>query len=78
MHEDENEKELSEEIIEKKFNNNDLTRNKTNKLYLKSNLKNEHVHFFFINNNTYFGCISRKMMNNEGLYKWHHGVQYKV
>ncbi|XP_047362769.1 radial spoke head 10 homolog B-like isoform X2 [Vespa velutina] len=77
MLEDENEKELSEDIIEKRFNNNNLTRDKTNKLYLKSNLKDKNIHFFFINNNTYFGCTSRKMMNNEGLYKWHHGVQYK-
>ncbi|XP_035742575.1 radial spoke head 10 homolog B-like isoform X2 [Vespa mandarinia] len=77
MHEDENEKELSEDIIEKRFNNNDLTRDKTNKLYLKSNLKDKNIHFFFINNNTYFGSTSRKMMNDEGLYKWHHGVQYK-
>ncbi|XP_043680510.1 radial spoke head 10 homolog B-like [Vespula pensylvanica] len=74
--ENENEIELLEDI-EKRFNNNDFTRDKIKKLYLKSNLKDEHVHFFFINDNTYFGCTSRKMMNDEGLYKWHHGVQYK-
>ncbi|XP_015185804.1 PREDICTED: radial spoke head 10 homolog B-like isoform X2 [Polistes dominula] len=74
----ENEGTSLEDITETKFDeNNDLIRDKTNKLYLRSSLKEEHIHFYFLNNNSYCGCTSRKMMNGEGLYKWHHGIQYK-
>ncbi|KAI4494195.1 hypothetical protein M0802_009064 [Mischocyttarus mexicanus] len=76
--ENENENKLLGDIKETKFNeDNNLIRDRRNKLYLKSSLKDEHIHFYFINNNSYCGCTNRKMMNGEGLYKWHHGIQYK-
>lgn len=41
-------------------------------------LPNEFVNIKFYNNNSYCGRISRKMMEGEGTYTWHNGVQYKV
>ncbi|KAG7208859.1 hypothetical protein KM043_015044 [Ampulex compressa] len=44
----------------------------------KLNNPDEYADIIFINKNTYNGRISRKMMEGEGTYRWHNGVQYKV
>lgn len=41
-------------------------------------LPDEFADIKFYNNNSYCGRISRKMMEGEGIYTWHNGVQYKV
>lgn len=41
-------------------------------------LPDEFANITFISNNTYSGCISRKMMEGKGVYKWSNGAQYKV
>jgi len=41
-------------------------------------LPDEFANIKFYNNNSYCGRISRKMMEGEGTYTWHNGVQYKV
>lgn len=44
----------------------------------KLKLPDEFANITFINNNTYSGRISRKMMEGEGVYRWVNGAQYKV
>lgn len=44
----------------------------------KLSLPDEFANISFYNSNSYSGRISRKMMEGEGTYKWHDGVQYKV
>jgi len=44
----------------------------------KLSLPDEFANIKFYNNNSYCGRISRKMMEGEGTYTWHNGVQYKV
>lgn len=44
----------------------------------KLSLPDEFADIKFYNNNSYCGRISRKMMEGEGTYTWHNGVQYKV
>ncbi|XP_032688229.1 uncharacterized protein LOC116852217 [Odontomachus brunneus] len=44
----------------------------------KLSLPDEFADISFYNNNSYSGRISRKMMEGEGTYKWHDGVQYKA
>lgn len=41
-------------------------------------LPDEFADIKFYNDNSYCGRISRKMMEGEGTYTWHNGVQYKV
>ncbi|XP_076637035.1 uncharacterized protein LOC143349576 [Colletes latitarsis] len=47
------------------------------KLPWKLTLPDEIANITFINNNTYRGYISRKMMEGKGLYRWSNGAQYK-
>lgn len=44
----------------------------------KLSLPDEFANIKFYNNNSYCGRISRKMMEGDGTYVWHNGVQYKV
>lgn len=44
----------------------------------KISLPDEFANIKFYNNNSYCGRISKKMMEGEGTYTWHNGVQYKV
>lgn len=44
----------------------------------KLSLPDEFADIKFYNNNSYCGRISRKMMEGDGTYIWHNGVQYKV
>lgn len=73
-----------EEIVveEKKNDNFEECINDTFKtnmdLSWKLKLPDEFANITFINNNTYSGRISRKMMEGEGVYRWINGAQYKV
>lgn len=60
----------------KKYNNNKYETN--SKVPWKLTLPDEFANVTFINDNTYSGRISRKMMEGEGVYRWSNGAQYKV
>jgi len=73
--------EENEEIND--YNKNDLFIEKEKKekakiISWKLSLPDEFADIKFYNNNSYCGRISRKMMEGEGIYTWHNGVQYKV
>lgn len=69
--------ELEENNNNSKEYNND-TDNSNSISSWKLTLPDEFANIRFINNNTYSGRISRKMMEGEGVYRWSNGAQYKV
>ncbi|KZC08199.1 Radial spoke head 10 like protein B, partial [Dufourea novaeangliae] len=64
------------ELIREQSNENNGSETGS-KLSWKLTLPDEFANITFINNNTYNGRISRKMMEGEGVFKWSNGVQYK-
>lgn len=75
----------SEEIRDGNENNNSFTEEgeeEKDKIISippwKLSLPDEFADVKFYNNNSYRGRVSRKMMEGDGTYVWHNGVQYKV
>ncbi|XP_043511268.1 radial spoke head 1 homolog [Frieseomelitta varia] len=68
--------ELEENNNNSKEYNNDTDKSNSISSW-KLTLPDEFANIRFINNNTYSGRISRKMMEGEGVYRWSNGAQYK-
>ncbi|KOX81041.1 Radial spoke head 10 like protein B [Melipona quadrifasciata] len=69
-----NANELEENNNNSKEYNNDTSNSISS---WKLTLPDEFANIRFINNNTYSGRISKKMMEGEGVYRWSNGAQYK-